>query len=162
MTWDTGVGGRARHVRTQVVPNVCWKHSRTRFLTNVKFGSRVYTDQAVVSVPIYLRTAGEPDRMAGMSEAPHILFWIFRAWILSVVSINLLFMLFSPKAWSRLPWWLTVPNLSRTIPGKVYREPGPTVRERLAIGWGALLTRLVAAAGIVWIVHSLATKGFPS
>jgi hypothetical protein len=94
--------------------------------------------------------------MADMSQVPHVLFILFRAWLWSILTINLLFMLISPRAWSRLPWWLTVPDWS-DVPGTASVNR-PNIRERLTSGWGAAFTRLVAAAVIVWIVHAF-TKG---
>ena len=80
-----------------------------------------------------------------MSQAPHVLFWLFRVWGYSLVGFNFLSMLISPKVWTRLPWWLTIPARNTIM--------SETTKEQFSAGWGAAVIRLVGACGIIWTIY---------
>jgi hypothetical protein len=76
-----------------------------------------------------------------------ILGWIAALVLGVVLAVNAAFMLFSPRAWFRLPGWI--------------RAQGSLTESKYATGWGAVELRLGGAAflaGIAWVVYSLATR----
>jgi hypothetical protein len=55
---------------------------------------------------------------------------------------NAIFMLVSPRAWYRLPWW--------------FRASGGLTEEKYGSGWGAIQVRLLGAiflVVIVWVLY---------
>lgn len=75
-----------------------------------------------------------------------ILGWIAALVLGAVIAVNGAFMLFSPRAWFRLPGWI--------------RMQGSLTERKYATGSGAVELRLAGAAflaGIAWVIYSLAT-----
>ncbi len=89
--------------------------------------------------------------MADMRQVPHMLFLLFRAWAFSLLFINVLWMLISPKAWACLPWWLQIPGRGSVMSTKHM--------EQFANFWGGVVTRLVGGVGIFWMLYSLLKMG---
>jgi hypothetical protein len=75
-----------------------------------------------------------------------ILGWILVFFVLMFCFVNGLFMLISPRAWFRLPWWI--------------RAEGSLTEQKYGRGWGAIEVRLTGAitvAAIVWLAYEILT-----
>ena len=71
----------------------------------------------------------------------HIVGWITVAVVGLVLTVNGLFMLFSPRAWFRLPNWI--------------RAQGSLTEAKYGSGWGAFQVRLTGALFLVGILFVL-------
>lgn len=70
--------------------------------------------------------------------------WVIVAFVVTVMTINAVFMLISPRAWFRLPAWL--------------RAQGTLTEERYGVGWGAVQLRITGAlmlGSIVWVAYAM-------
>jgi len=70
--------------------------------------------------------------------------WCWAILIGLIMAINAVFMLFSPRAWFRLPGWL--------------RAQGSFTEDRLATRWGVIHVRLTGAmilAAIAWVLYEM-------
>lgn len=73
-----------------------------------------------------------------------ILIWSLGAYVGVVMFVNGLFMLTSPKAWFRLPWWIAA--------------HGSLTEEKYGTGWGAIEVRVTGAVmvvAIVWVLYDI-------
>ena len=70
-----------------------------------------------------------------------ILAWSLAAYVGVVMLVNGVFMLLSPRAWFRLPWWI--------------EARGSLSEEKYTTGWGAISIRLTGAGFIAVIGYVL-------
>jgi hypothetical protein len=85
------------------------------------------------------------DGLARPVPMRQILGWFYGAVLGAVLLVNALFMLISPQAWFRLPYWFPARSSSMT-------------EAKYGSGWGGIEVRLTGAvmlALIVWVLYDM-------